>query len=769
MKTIELLAPAGNMDCFQAAILAGADAIYFGVGTHNARASATNFTLEEACRAIDMAHVLNVKSHITLNTLVLDREMEEIVKMAEYLNAAGADALIVQDIGLIRELRKCLPIPLHASTQMSIHNAAGVCAIKKMGLSRVVLARELTIDEVLDIQKEDPSMELEVFVHGAMCVSASGQCLHSSFLGGRSGNRGTCAQPCRLKYQINDTQAQNWLSMKDLCALDSIDQLKQAGIASLKIEGRMKPVSYIVETVSAYRAAIDGDINKKDRQERLKQVFNRGGFTSGYVSGASMVDKQYNGHRGVCVGQIIKNKMHIEKPLYAGDVVSSKLGDKTNEWHVRKDMSIGQHPIPLKGMQSGDRLWRLRSTKQDDEVQAFLHETHRTVPIDMKCIVALNQPTKLICSTVDGRACAQVEGEAAQSAKTVGLTDEKIKASLAKLGDTLFQSQTIEVVLESEALFLPNSALNALRREAIEKLEKSIAMQDHRQKTEVVLETMPRLKKESAQPRLIAQCATLAQANAAVQAGVDTIYAQPRIWSTTTIQSWSKFSEQNECYLHFPPILQGNAIQLISEILDQVSVDHFQGAIAGNFGTIEQFHMKFNQWISDYTFNIANQFAAKAMQDLGSVRTTLSAELTIAQIRDIIQRVPSMEVLVYGTLPSMNLRYCPMREANHGECIEDCARGQMLVDRKQESFCMLPFTFSKGNCLIQILNAHCLDGLKYFEDLYACNASAWRLAFYQESPSVVQERIAAYRDAFNGKAIRPIDQASGGLFGRGIV
>lgn len=769
MKTIELLAPAGNMDCFQAAVLAGADAIYFGIGKHNARASATNFTFKEACRAIDMAHILNVKSYVTLNTLVLDREMDQVVRMAEALNKAGADALIIQDIGLLRELRNCLPIALHASTQMSIHNAAGVRAAKKMGLSRAVLARELTIDEVIAIQQEDPSMELEVFVHGAMCVSASGQCLHSSFLGGRSGNRGTCAQPCRLKYQINDSKPQNWLSMKDLCALDSIEQLKKVGITSIKIEGRMKPVSYVVETVRAYREAIDKNSDNRDNRERLEQVFNRGGFTSGYISGSSMVDAKYNGHRGVCVGEVVKDKIHIKKPLYLGDTISSSLGDKAKEWRVRNDLSIGKYPILFKGMQSGDRIWRLHAIKQEEEVQNFLHEVHRTLPIDITCRVSLDKPTQLMCSTVDGRASIDVKGEAAQLAKTVGLTPEKITTSLAKLGDTPFQANNIEVVLESEALFLPNSAVNALRREATEKLEKAIASQYHREKTEVILETMPRLTKEKNKPLLIAQCAILDQAEAAVGVGADIIYAQPRIWDKTTIQEWSTFAKKNKCYLHFPPILQGNSIKLILEIFEQVSLENFQGAVAGNLGTIEQFYLKFNQWIGDYTLNITNRFAAKEIEILNMIRTTLSVELTTAQIRDIIHVTSAAEILVYGTLPSMNLRYCPMREANQGKCIANCAQGQNLIDRKQESFCMFPFTFSKGNCLIQILNAHCLDGLKYFDVLYACGASAWRLAFYQETPSAVQERIIAYRDAFDGKAIQLIEQASGGLFGRGIV
>jgi len=296
-KKIEILAPAGSYKVLVAAVSAGADAVYFGGQFFNARHGATNFNLDELVRGIEYCQKRRVKSHIVVNTLISDKESEEFFKYIEYIYAMGADAVIVQDLGVFSWLRQVVPkLPVHVSTQMSVNSLSGARMVKELGAKRVVLARELSINEISNISHQ-AGIETEVFVHGAMCVSYSGQCLISSFIGGRSANRGRCAQPCRLKYhEATDVTAEKKtiLSMKDLILLNDVDALRKAGVASLKIEGRMKGEAYVSQVISAYRRAVDGEpVNLQDL-EKLKKTFDRGGYSTGYLYGGE--DMFINNH-----------------------------------------------------------------------------------------------------------------------------------------------------------------------------------------------------------------------------------------------------------------------------------------------------------------------------------------------------------------------------------------------------------------------------------------------------------------------------------------
>ncbi len=284
---MELLAPAGNMECLKAAVWAGADAVYFAGKLFGARSYADNFSDEELEEAVDFCHLHGVKAYITANTLVSDREMPEALKYVKMLCEVGVDAVIVQDMGLCKLILENFPeLPVHGSTQMTVHNAEGVLALEKMGISQVVLSRELSLKEIENI-KEKTNAKLEVFAHGALCMCYSGQCLMSSVLGGRSGNRGKCAQPCRLEYKINDNPQKGfYMSLKDLSSLAHINELKRIGVSSLKIEGRMKGASYVKAVVGIYRKYIDsGEIPSKEDVEALDRIFFRGGQTDGYLTG----------------------------------------------------------------------------------------------------------------------------------------------------------------------------------------------------------------------------------------------------------------------------------------------------------------------------------------------------------------------------------------------------------------------------------------------------------------------------------------------------
>ncbi len=287
MNKIELLAPAGNMECLKAAVLSGADAVYLAGKLFGARSYADNFSDEELKIAVDYCHLRGVKVYVTVNTLISDREMSGAMDYLKMLNDIGVDAVIVQDLGLFSLVKENFPeLPVHASTQMTAHNISGVKALSKMGAEQVVLSRELSLEEIKKI-KNETDVKLEVFAHGALCMCYSGQCLLSSVLGGRSGNRGKCAQPCRLEYKINDNNDKGfYLSLKDLCALNHINEMKEIGVSSLKIEGRMKGAEYVSLVVGIYRKYIDsGEMPTKEDLERLDRIFYRGGQTDGYLTG----------------------------------------------------------------------------------------------------------------------------------------------------------------------------------------------------------------------------------------------------------------------------------------------------------------------------------------------------------------------------------------------------------------------------------------------------------------------------------------------------
>ena len=405
---MELLSPAGNFEALMAAVQNGADAVYFGGQMFNARQFAENLGEEELQRALDYCHLRGIKGYITLNTLLLDREMEDALRYARALYRAGADALIVQDVGLIGRLREELgDFELHASTQMGIHDIEGVKLLQKIGFSRVVLAREVPLDQIRTIS-EHSTMELEVFAHGAMCASFSGGCLMSSMAGERSGNRGTCAQPCRKEYRLNKSHGR-LLSMADLCLIDRVGELTAAGVKSLKLEGRMKRPEYVALVTRAYRAALDGADAKTLTffKSELLRMFNRGGFQHGYLDGP--------------------------KHIVTG--------------------------VELQGAPDEDALRQARDT--------YRRQT-RLRPVSMALELHTGQPSRLKV-TCDGMSVV-VEGETAIAAQTLQSAD-RVREQLAKLGDTAFKLVDAQVENEGGQAYLRVGALNELRRNAIDLIE----------------------------------------------------------------------------------------------------------------------------------------------------------------------------------------------------------------------------------------------------------------------------------------------------------
>lgn len=488
----EILAPAGNRDAFEAALAAGADAVYFALPLFGARAFAKNFSLKEAGEVIRKAHLYGMKTYITMNTLLEEDQMEQAAQMAGELMDLGVDALIIQDLGLIHLLHHRYPeLELHASTQLSVNTAEQVETLKKMGVSRVVLARECTLEEIEACKKA--GLELEVFVHGALCISYSGQCQFSNIRFGRSGNKGACAQPCRMEYTLLEdgrtvpSDGKFLLSPKDLSVLQEIPELEKAGVDSLKIEGRMKSPVYVYESVLKARKAREGKkLNRADLDE-LKSAFNRG-YTTGHLhsaSGLQLMNPKAGNHQGIPVGEVIKTApgrvtIRLSAPLHQNDGIrfinrNSEEGCHVNFMYDVKGKLISEgRPGETVSVKTDLRTWpgsEVRKTIDsvlEKEVKNEVEHPHRQIPASFHVIAReLGIPLELVLS--DGKNEVRVQGEPLQEAKSRPADQESFEKQLKKTGDTFAQITEVTCDLD-QPVFVPIPQLNALKRKAIDEL-----------------------------------------------------------------------------------------------------------------------------------------------------------------------------------------------------------------------------------------------------------------------------------------------------------
>lgn len=488
----EILAPAGNRDAFEAALAAGADAVYFALPLFGARAFAKNFSLKEAGEVIRKAHLYGMKTYITMNTLLEEDQMEQAAQMAGELMDLGVDALIIQDLGLIHLLHHRYPeLELHASTQLSVNTAEQVETLKKMGVSRVVLARECTLEEIGACKKA--GLELEVFVHGALCISYSGQCQFSNIRFGRSGNKGACAQPCRMEYALLEdartvpSDGKFLLSPKDLSVLQEIPELEKAGVDSLKIEGRMKSPVYVYESVLKARKAREGKkLNRADLDE-LKSAFNRG-YTTGHlhsVSGLQLMNPKAGNHQGIPVGEVIKTApgritIRLSAPLHQNDGIrfinrNSEEGCHVNFMYDVKGKLISEgRPGETVSVKTDLRTWpgsEVRKTIDsvlEKEVKNEVEHPHRQIPASFHVIAREpGIPLELVLS--DGKNEVRVQGEPLQEAKSRPADQESFEKQLKKTGDTFAQITEVTCDLD-QPVFVPIPQLNALKRKAIDEL-----------------------------------------------------------------------------------------------------------------------------------------------------------------------------------------------------------------------------------------------------------------------------------------------------------
>ena len=602
---IELLSPAGSPEGVIAAVQNGADAVYMGMGAFNARRGAKNFTDEEFVKAVRYCHVRGCKVYVTLNTLVNDREMRDAVAAAKLASDAGADALIVQDLGMSYAIRCALPdIPLHASTQMSLHNLAGVEAAAEMGITRAVLARELSFEQIRFITK-NASIETEVFVHGALCFCHSGQCYMSALIGRRSGNRGLCAQPCRLQYSLGGRMDDHPLSLKDNCLVDQIRRLEEAGVASLKIEGRMKRPEYTGIVTGVYAKAIREQRNPdKEEMELLEKTFSRQGFTQGYF-----------------------------------------IGDKLDMFGVRSEPD-----------KDADKIFAA-ARKQYAEGEM------RRVPVHFYTVLEKGEHIKAIAFDDDGHR-AIATGPVPERAKRQGLTEQYLTEQMFKTGGTPYNC--IENKAKAEpGLYLPASEINELRRKLIAQL--STEREKAPERRTLRIPAPPVNVPAISDPARIYQVRTAEQLTPELAAlKPDYIYF-PAMELAENFDPLRQFIDNGARPVAvMPRVITDDQSREVYAALEKLFDYGVNEALTGNLGHVfiaRQAGMKVR---GDFGLNAFNSYTLRVLQDAGFISATASFELRLAQIKAMAKPIDT-ELIIYGRLPLMVSDQCIIRQSA-GRC-----------------------------------------------------------------------------------------------------
>ena len=611
-KRPEILAPAGSFDSLIAAVQCGADAVYLGGKGMNARRSAGNFDAEELRRAVEYCHLRDVKVYQTINIVMFQHETDEAIDTIRQAAEAGVDAVLTQDLAIARMVRECAPsLPIHASTQMSIHNIEGVRLCEELGFSRAVLARELTAGEIAAICAATP-LEIEVFVHGALCMSVSGQCYLSSMIGGRSGNRGLCAQPCRLPFST-DGGGEYALSLKDLSLADRIGELTRMGVASLKIEGRMKRPEYVAAAVTAVRRAREGE---PVDFETLRSVFSRSGFTKGYFDGK--IDREMFGRR-------------------QKEDVTSAAG------------VLG-------------------------ELEKLYAKENPLVPVTMGFTAGAGEAVALTVRDRDGHAVT-VTGEAPLLAEKKPTDADRARQNLAKTGGTPYYAEVIDCTI-GPGLLVPASALNALRREALEELTaRRSAVEPH-----PFTDRVPRLADAPAdrrKPKLRARVSA-GQLTRRL-AGYCNEFQVPLEEAEDVLASG--FVRPDQVIVEIPRILFDGAPKAL-ELLRRAGELGVRRAWCGNLGAVTLAREAGLLPEGGYSLNITNAYALRECARLGLGACELSFELDLGEARRLDGGL-AKGILAYGYLPLMALRNCPIQAAKGCRA---CRGYESLIDRKGVAF-----------------------------------------------------------------------------------
>jgi U32 family peptidase len=793
LRLPELLAPAGDWDCVKAAVENGADAVYFGLERFNARMRSQNFTEADLPKLMAFLHRRGVKGYVTLNTLIFPSELPDAEQYIRVMIAAGVDAAIVQDVGICRLIRHLSPdFPIHGSTQMTITSAVGVKFAQDLGCQLVVLARECSLKEIANIQEQlgeqNLSLPLEVFVHGALCVAYSGQCLTSESLGGRSANRGECAQACRMPYELVvngqtvDLDGRSYLlSPQDLSGLAVLPELIQSGVSCLKIEGRLKTPEYVANVTRVYRQALDRAIatdetvNTPQDQYNLEMAFSRGLYTGWFrgIDNQALAHARFGKKRGVYLGEVAqisneKVKIRLEAPLKPGDGVVFDNGHPdiqeeggriyaVDQVGSEATLTFGRDRLNFRRIRVGDKLWKTSDPELDRQVrQSYEGEIPKFQrPIQIEAYGAEGEALSAIARDEQGHVVRVESQMPLVAAHSKPLTTERLQEQLGRLGNTPFKLGTFANAIEGHVM-IPVSELNRLRREIVEKLEEARSQpQRWTLKPSVSFQDLLPDRNTSTQDaaQLIALVRRLDQLQAAIGAKVETLYCEfedPRTYREAVQMFRRSQTSSNQTIWVAPPRITKPGEQWI---LEQVRRSEADGYLVRNPDHLDYFAG--DRCIGDFSLNIANALTADYFKRLGLERLTASYDLNVQQLSDLLKSCPPewFEITLHQHMPMFHMEHCVFCAfLSDGKDFRDCGRPcetheVKLRDRTGKEHALK----ADAGCRNTVFNGTAQTGAEYIHRLMSDGCKYFRLEFLQEAPAQVSQTILQYQKLLNGE------------------
>jgi U32 family peptidase len=774
----ELLAPAGDWDCVKAAVENGADAVYFGLDRFNARMRAENFTEDDLPELMSFLHQRGVKGYLTLNTLIFPGELAEVERYLKVAIQAGVDAAIVQDVGVCRLIRHISPDwPIHASTQMTITSAAGVEFAQDLGCNLVVLARECSIKEINKIQQQlgETKLPLEIFVHGALCVAYSGQCLTSESLGGRSANRGECAQACRLPYElvangrsVDLGDRQYLLSPQDLSGLELLPQIAAAGISCLKIEGRLKTAEYVASVTKIYRQAIDQlhtqTQNTNTNRYQLEMAFSRG-LATGWLDGIdnqALVHGEFSNKRGVYLGEVVQIRakeviLASQVSIKAGDGVvfgGADIGGRVYSVDIieRDTVALGFNweQVDLSQLRVGDRVWKT----SDPELEKKIRQTYSgdkvmiTQPLSLAVSGQLDQPLMVIATDQQGHRVQVVSELSLVIAEKQPLTEAKLQEQLGRLGGTPFRLGNLTCDLPDHAM-LPVSALNRLRRSMVEQMlvQRSEPQGWQINEQQSFQDLLPSVTKMMVLPQVNVLVRTLEQLQAAVQSQVSQIYCE--FSNPQDYRSAAAMAGNSKLFAVPPRITKSNE----QWTLKQLDTCNPAGYLVRNYDQLGLFAGK--RCVGDFSLNVANALTADYFQQMGLERLTASYDLNIGQLLDLADSYPPhlLEVTIHQHMPMFHMEHCVFcaflsEGKDHTDCGRPCDSQQVeLLDRIGTAHVLQ----ADIGCRNTLYNGVAQTGAEYLHHLMDAGIRHFRLEFLRENGARVSETVERYRQLIAGE------------------
>lgn len=751
----ELLSPAGSYEALKAAVNAGCNAVYLGGEKFGARANAANFSNDILPEAIDFAHLNNVKAYFTANTLIKQSEISDFLKQVSFLYSEGIDGLIIQDIGVIKLLTKYFPeLPLHGSTQMTVHNINGIKFLEELGFERVVLSRELSLGEIQDIIKES-NIEIECFIHGALCYSYSGQCLFSSLIGGRSGNRGTCAQPCRLPYDLLDsneksikTEGKYLISPKDIQTLELIPELIKSKIHSFKIEGRMKNANYVGLVTYLYRKYIDLYLNspndyKVDKSDiiKLTQIYNRGGFSKGYFNtrnGIDMMSLHRPNHQGIKIGNVEKiidprcAQIKLDMDVNQGDCLEiNSLPEPIS--FIAKEKMHKQHKLIIntRGIRQNSPIFKLTDVNLINEIENRILKNEPVLKVKLTFNAHIGNPCELILEY--NNLLVKTYGETVELAQTSATSYDKIYKQLTKTGNDPVIFEPIQLHLDDN-IFISIKGINELRREGIRQLIQTITGRTKRESIEVEYNNERFVKPLNNPIEISVLIRNREQFEALKGYEIDDYYFELNGFLLEELGLLiSECNSSNiEPYIALPRIIRKPNEKWILQALDYLKEYRIKGMLVR---TIDAYELvkNYKNIIIDYTINTFNNEAIRCWESKFINKIAISPELNYNELSKLYTN--KLEIVLYGYLPLMISAQCIHTLSKEG-CNSPISSTVLLKDRKNIIFKSIKDCKS---CTHTIYNSLPIVLIDKYKELKSIGITKYRLEFLDEASTAIKD------------------------------